>query len=106
MLRHFEAWGRTVKGLINGTAGAPKLNPTRERRCTGAGPLLDRIDLHVEAPVTYKELRGRDSGMTSAQIRENSLIPPARLRDICAPNDIGERTRRWRPSNGAVGAGA
>ena len=43
---------------------------TRECRCTGAiiqrylgklsGPLLDRIDLHIEVPaVPYKELRGQ-----------------------------------------------
>ena len=46
-------------------------DPTRECRCTGAiiqrylgkisGPLLDRIDLHIEVPaVAYKELRGKD----------------------------------------------
>src|SRR5262249_6106752 len=56
-------------------------DPTRECRCTGAiiqrylgkisGPLLDRIDLHVEVPaVPYKELRGRDQGSGSAEIRE------------------------------------
>ncbi len=31
VLRHFDAWGRTVKGLIGNTVGAPKLNPARER---------------------------------------------------------------------------
>jgi predicted ATPase with chaperone activity len=47
---------------------------TRECRCTGAiiqrylskisGPLLDRIDLHVEVPIVpYKELRGKDHGV-------------------------------------------
>jgi magnesium chelatase family protein len=55
-------------------------DPTRECRCTGAiiqrylskvsGPLLDRIDLHIEAPaVPYKELRGKDQGATSADMR-------------------------------------
>ena len=53
---------------------------TRECRCTGGiiqrylgkicGPLLDRIDLHIEVPaVAYKELRGDDTGVTSAEIR-------------------------------------
>ena len=53
---------------------------TRECRCTGAiiqrylskvsGPLLDRIDLHVEVPaVAYKELRGKDHGTTSDEMR-------------------------------------
>ena len=56
-------------------------DPTRECRCTGgiiqrylgkiSGPLLDRIDLHIEVPaVPYKELRGKDQGPTSAEMRE------------------------------------
>src|SRR6266404_2093031 len=51
-------------------------DPTRECRCTGgiiqrylakiSGPLLDRIDLHIEVPaVPYQELRGKDDGLTS-----------------------------------------
>ncbi|MBL8133206.1 MAG: amidohydrolase [Anaerolineae bacterium] len=31
VLRHFEGWGRTVKGLMGETAGKPRLNPERER---------------------------------------------------------------------------
>jgi magnesium chelatase family protein len=91
---------------------------TRECRCTGAiiqrylskvsGPLLDRIDLHIEVPaVAYKELRGKDSGMTSADMRArveaartiqhtrgfyNARIPSRLLRNICALDDAGERT--------------
>ncbi len=55
-------------------------DPTRECRCTGgiiqrylgkiSGPLLDRIDLHIEVPaVPYQELRGKDGGATSAEMR-------------------------------------
>ncbi|MBM3724801.1 MAG: YifB family Mg chelatase-like AAA ATPase [Acidobacteria bacterium] len=91
---------------------------TRECRCTGAiiqrylgkisGPLLDRIDLHVEVPaVAYKELRGRESGASSAEMSErvqaaraiqaargftNAGIPSHHLRDLCALEDAGERT--------------
>src|SRR5512140_1433570 len=54
---------------------------SRECRCTGAeiqrylgkisGPLLDRIDLHIEVPaVPFKELRGRDNGAKSADMRD------------------------------------
>src|SRR5262249_18124093 len=54
-------------------------DPTRECRCTGgiiqrylskiSGPLLDRIDLHVEVPaVPYQELRGKDNGTTSSEM--------------------------------------
>jgi magnesium chelatase family protein len=91
---------------------------SRECRCTGAiiqrylgklsGPLLDRIDLHIEVPaVAYKELRGNQSGATSAEMRErvaaaralqasrghiNAHIPPRVLRKVCALDEAGERT--------------
>ncbi|HEX3683747.1 MAG TPA: ATP-binding protein [Bryobacteraceae bacterium] len=91
---------------------------TRECRCTPgiiqrylakvSGPLLDRIDLHIEVPaVPYKELRSKTDGQTSAQIRErveqaretqrqrgcyNSQIPPSQLRSWCALDESGERT--------------
>jgi magnesium chelatase family protein len=90
----------------------------RECRCTGAiiqrylskisGPLLDRIDLHVEVPaVAYKEMRGSGDGVTSAEIRArvesardvqqrrgfyNAHIPHRLLRKLCALDDAGERT--------------
>ena len=91
---------------------------TRECRCTGgiiarylgklSGPLLDRIDLHIEVPaVPYQELRGKDEGQTSAEMRQrvcsartlqqqrgfcNALIPAAQLRKLCALDEAGERT--------------
>jgi magnesium chelatase family protein len=93
-------------------------DPTRECRCTGgiiqrylgkiSGPLLDRIDLHIEVPaVPYQELRAKDEGATSAQIAErvesaraiqrargfyNAHIPVRVLRSLCALDDSGERT--------------
>ena len=93
-------------------------DPTRECRCTPAiiqrylgkisGPLLDRIDLHVEVPaVAYKEMRGEAQGATSAQMRErigraraaqqargyiNSELPPSLVRKLCQLDDAGERT--------------
>ena len=56
-------------------------DPARECRCSPnqiekyrqriSGPLLDRIDLHVDVPaVDYKELRAESGGETSAVIRE------------------------------------
>src|SRR5579884_2068363 len=91
---------------------------SKECRCTGAmiqryigklsGPLLDRIDLHIEVPaVPYKELRSKDSGASSAEMRArvcnarqlqqqrgfyNAHIPPNLLRKLCALDDAGERT--------------
>jgi magnesium chelatase family protein len=91
---------------------------TRECRCTGAeiqrylgkisGPLLDRIDLHIEVPaVPYKELRTRDAGLGSVEMRArvlaareaqarrgfyNSQIPARLIRQLCAVDEAGERT--------------
>jgi magnesium chelatase family protein len=93
-------------------------DPTRECRCTGAiiqrylskvsGPLLDRIDMHIEVPsVPYKELRGKDTGVSSAEMRDrvegaraiqqrrgfyNARIPSRQLRKLCALDEAGERT--------------
>ncbi len=93
-------------------------DPTRECRCTGgiiqrylgkiSGPLLDRIDLHIEVPaVPFQELRAGDAGASSAQIAArvseartkqsargfyNSDIPVQLLRKLCALDEAGERT--------------
>jgi magnesium chelatase family protein len=91
---------------------------TKECRCTGAiiqrylakisGPLLDRIDLHMEVPaVAYKELRSNAAGVSSAEMRErvdaarqlqhrrgfyNAHIPHRQLRELCVLDEAGERT--------------
>jgi len=46
-----------------------------------SGPLIDRIDIHVEVPaVPYKQLTGKASGMSTQQMRE--LVFIARERQI------------------------
>jgi magnesium chelatase family protein len=91
---------------------------TRECRCTPAqiqhylgkisGPLLDRIDIHVEVPaVPFKELRGETVAESSAEIRGrvehvrtvqqargyyNARMPSRLIRRECALDDSGERT--------------
>jgi magnesium chelatase family protein len=73
-----------------------------------SGPLLDRIDIHVEVPaVPYKELRGNSTAESSAHIRArveqaravqqargyyNSRMPSRSIRKHCALDDSGERT--------------
>jgi magnesium chelatase family protein len=63
-------------------------DPQRECRCSPAqieryrnrisGPLLDRIDIHVEAPaVVFKELSGGQPGEPSGAIRERVLAARA-----------------------------
>ncbi len=70
--------------------------------------MLDRIDLHVEVPaVAYKELRGKDHGATSSDMRArveaarviqrgrgfyNARIPSRLLRTFCVLDEAGERT--------------
>ena len=39
-----------------------------------SGPLIDRIDIHIEVPpVPYRELRGKQDGSDSAAMREQVL---------------------------------
>ena len=93
-------------------------DPSRECRCTPgqiqqylnkiSGPLLDRIDIHVEVPaVPFKELRGEAAATSSAEIRVrveqarrlqqgrgyyNAHMPPRLVRKLCVLDDAGERT--------------
>jgi magnesium chelatase family protein len=93
-------------------------DPTRECRCTPgiiqrylakiSGPLLDRIDLHIEVPaVEYTELRAKADAEPSAAIRErvacarakqlsrgflNARMPAREVRSLCRLDDAGERT--------------
>jgi magnesium chelatase family protein len=93
-------------------------DPGKECLCTGAqiqryvgkisGPLLDRIDIHLEVPaVEYKELRGQGDGVSSGAMRErvsaarqrqaergflNAHAPSAQLRQMAALDAAGERT--------------
>jgi magnesium chelatase family protein len=77
-----------------------------------SGPLLDRIDIHIEVPaVKYKELRGNGEIESSATVRErvmrarkiqlerylgekslyaNSQMPPRLVRKYCALSPEGE----------------
>jgi magnesium chelatase family protein len=59
-------------------------DPRRKCKCTPpqidrylariSGPLIDRIDIHLEVPaVAYRELRSKQDGTTSRQMREQVL---------------------------------
>lgn len=93
-------------------------DPHRECRCTPpqiqryvgkiSGPLLDRIDIHVETPpVKYRELHSTPQAESSSAIRQrvlaareiqlqrgfaNARMPTKVLRKLCKLDDAGERT--------------
>lgn len=98
-------------------------DPTRECHCSPpviqryvakiSGPLLDRIDIHIEVPaVKYRELRDSKLGESSAEIRDrvlrarqiqqqrfaggehiyaNSQMTPKLLRQHCAIGEAAEK---------------
>jgi magnesium chelatase family protein len=77
-----------------------------------SGPLLDRIDLHVEVtPVSFDEMTAMRKSETSAQIRErvikareiqterfkdqkkihsNAMMPPAMVKQVCSISPAGK----------------
>ena len=93
-------------------------DPNRECRCTPpmiqryvskiSGPLLDRIDIHVEVPpVKYRELRSSEPTESSGEIRgrverarevqltrgfSNARMPSKKIREFCGLDDSGEQT--------------
>ena len=93
-------------------------DPNRECRCTPpmiqryvskiSGPLLDRIDIHVEVPpVKYRELRSSEATECSGRIRErverarkvqldrgfpNARMPSNKIRELCGLDEPGEQT--------------
>ncbi|MCL1856236.1 MAG: YifB family Mg chelatase-like AAA ATPase [Kiritimatiellaeota bacterium] len=82
-------------------------DPKRECRCSRlqvqgyrnrvSGPLLDRIDLHIEVPATrFQALQNMKSGMSSAAMREQVMA----ARERQAARFRGHRTIRH---NGAMG---
>lgn len=80
-----------------------------------SGPLLDRIDMHVEVPaLTFEEMSGTERAEPSAAIRErvirarafaatrfapgeavpNGALSPSQVRDMCVPDDAGRAILR------------
>jgi magnesium chelatase family protein len=94
--------------------GESKCSPREIQNYLGriSGPMLDRIDLHIEVPpVKFREISGERTGETSAQIRErvvaarqrqqqrfaakpkitcNARMGPKELKEFC---ELDEATR-------------
>src|SRR2546427_9990503 len=75
---HKKATSRTPDGKMPGESHcSPREIQNYLNRISG--PLLDRIDIHVEVPaVKFREITAERTGETSAQIRER--VVPARRR--------------------------
>ena len=79
-------------GYLGDAKHVCKCNPIQIERYMGriSGPLLDRIDMHIEVPaVPYQELSARQDGTSSASMREQVL----RARAVQAQRFGGDRQR-------------
>jgi predicted ATPase with chaperone activity len=77
-------------------AGEKWLEATHCRRGRVSGPLLDRIDLHVEVPpVKFRELAGEKNGETSAEIRARVTAARRRQQQRFAARRRLTATRGW-----------
>ncbi|MHC4563280.1 MAG: ATP-binding protein, partial [Planctomycetota bacterium] len=66
-----------------------------------SGPLIDRIDIHVEVPpVPWRQLRSDGDGLTSDQMRDQVLAARATQRERFAKSEI----RNSRPETADPGA--
>jgi len=77
---HKKATSRTPDGKLPGES---KCSPREIQNYLGriSGPLLDRIDLHIEVPaVKFREMTSEVAGETSAQVRER--VVAARQRQL------------------------
>jgi magnesium chelatase family protein len=102
-------------GFFGDAARECHCSPTQIQRYVSkiSGPLLDRIDIHIEVPaVRYKELRGEPVIEGSADVRErvmrarriqlerfaaekkvyaNAQMPPKLIRKFCSISPEGEK---------------
>ena len=82
---------RRGNGVLHGCPCGYHTDPRRECHCTPhqiqrylsriSGPLLDRIDIHIDVPaVQYQDLKSEITGESSSQIRERVIAARERQR--------------------------
>src|SRR5882672_9345730 len=78
---HKKATSRTPDGKMPGEShSSPREIQTYLNRVSG--PLLDRIDIHVEVPaVKFREITAERTGEASAQIRERVVTARRRQQE-------------------------
>jgi len=81
-------------------------NQIRTYRNRISGPLLDRIDIHIEVPsISYQDLASLEKGEPSMGIRERALAARQLQRTRFLPASLGgARKRRRLHSNAGMGA--
>ena len=98
-----HAGGRDESDARRQNAGESRSSPREIQNYLGriSGPLLDRIDLHIEVPqVKFREITGEQTGETSAQIRERVMAArqtPAEA--ICGTSPKSPATPAWAAAN-------
>jgi len=78
---HKKAMNRTPDGKMPGES---RSNPREIQNYLGriSGPLLDRIDLHIEVPaVKFRDITSEQTGETSAQVRERVIVARKRQQE-------------------------
>ena len=86
------AMNPTASGYNEAGSGPAKMNDKYLAKLSG--PLLDRIDIHVEVPaVPYKELTGKNVGTSSATMREQV----AKAREVLGYEPV-ENWRKMKPA--------
>ena len=78
--------------------GESKNSPREIQNYLGriSGPLLDRIDLHIEVPqVKFRDISAERTGETSAQIRERVVAARQRQHERFADGKTSPATRAW-----------
>jgi magnesium chelatase family protein len=97
-------------GAMNPCPGGFRGDPRRDCGCGDdlvgryrsrlSGPLLDRIDLHVEVPpLGYRDMLGGAPGESSAAVRKRVVRARAIQRRRCGPSALVGRGGRWEPCN-------
>ncbi len=105
-------WSHASRSASLRQALGPEGTPAQGSLRAGSGPLLDRIDIHVDVPrVNYEKLSGTRQGEPSAAVRErvaaaravqtrrfkgtrlrtNADMGPAEVREFCRLDEAGQR---------------
>src|SRR6478735_2794567 len=83
MRMQLDGIGRCPCGYLGDPKRACKCSPPQIEKYMGkiSGPLLDRIDIHLEVPgVPYQELSAKADGTGSAAMREQVAVARAAQR--------------------------